>query len=116
MRNDNTLDAEGLAAKRYPRGYLDLVYERTGYAAAIREHSQPLADELATVKAELDELREALERLCRLPQHGIHGGPLTLVKGLYEDGTDETSARHCGSLDPLDFKHARAILEKYHKP
>ena len=43
------LDAEGLARKAHPDWG---VYGLNGYAAAIREHSQPLSDELAAVKAE----------------------------------------------------------------
>ncbi len=78
------LDAEGLAEKRSnalsaeihaalpkpvnePTGTIvgKRVYDwKSGYAAAIREHSQPIADELATVKAERDEMREALELIA----------------------------------------------------
>lgn len=50
------------------------------------EHSQPLADELATVKAERDELRAALEKISR------------------------------DTPDGLAYETARAILEKYPKP
>lgn len=49
------LDAEGLAYKRWPVGTYRNA--RFAYAAAIREVAQPLADELARVKAERDELR-----------------------------------------------------------
>jgi hypothetical protein len=49
------LNAEELAAKHH-RYYA----RRESYAAAIREHSQPLADKLDAVTRERDELREAL--------------------------------------------------------
>lgn len=58
------LNAEQLATKRYPTKSDDLLgyarnkrkHHREGYAAAIREHSQPIADER-------DELRKALEAI-----------------------------------------------------
>ncbi len=78
------LDAEGLARKAHPDWG---VYGLNGYAAAIREHSQPLSDELAQVKAERDEMRKALDAIAN-------------------NGMD---ARQC-------MEAARAILEKYPKP
>lgn len=67
------LDAAGLATeyvKRVdPEKRLSLATSAAllfSYADAIREHSQPLADELATVKAERDELLAELKEQARL--------------------------------------------------
>lgn len=105
------LDAEGLAERRSnalsaeihaalpkpvnePTGTIvgKRVYDwKSGYAAAIREHSQPLADELAQVKAERDELREALNEML---------------------GADPES--RLATLAAAQY--ARTILAKYPKP
>ena len=53
------LNAEELAAKRKQNTLWNDDMERA-YAAAIREHSQPLADKLDKVTRERDELRDAL--------------------------------------------------------
>ena len=61
----------------------------------------------------LKELLNVLKPFVEFPLKGIHGGPLCVAKGLYEDGTDENSARHKGSLDPKDFEKARIVYNKY---
>ena len=60
------LDPEELAAKHH-RYYA----RRESYAAAIREHSQPLADKLDAVTRERDELREALEMISTASSRGF---------------------------------------------
>jgi len=109
------LNAEELAAKRWPdwaikKSRITSVDEaeipklktysiREGYAAAIREHSQPLADELEQVKAERDALVQLL-RGCLLLMTTTSPAP----KGTTQD--------EWGDIVPA----IRAILAKYQKP
>lgn len=52
------LNGEDIAAKRYPRGFhIGQWTPQDGYAAAIREVAQPLADERDELKAEVERLR-----------------------------------------------------------
>lgn len=96
------LDAEGLAAKRWPiEG--DGIIE--SYAAAIREVAQPIADELAQVKAERDELRGALEDLLRGVSGGHDNAPCHA--GL----TTRENCYQCRRVDK-----ARQLLAKYPAP
>lgn len=68
------------------------------------------------LRAQIAMMRKALEPFAKIPLHGIHGGPLTCARPLYEDGTDEDSARHKGNLSPNDFKQARAALSSVPDP
>lgn len=96
------LDAEVLARKAHPDWG---VYGLNGYSASIREVAQPLADELAQVKAERDELREALgwyedQAAALVRNHGKDDAIIAIMHALFIDGG----------------KRASAILEKYPKP
>ena len=89
----NKLNAEELAAKRYPNPtamipqpdgtFLNINHSATAYAAAIREVAQPIADER-------DEYREALE--------------------------DVVSAWVDADLDGSNVRAINIILAKYPKP
>ena len=97
------LNAEELAAKRYPRvtaivpkpngEWEELNHNAAAYAAAIREVAQPIADER-------DEYRDALEKIAQED----HCHPST---DGYWDAASEWEARRDIS---------RAILAKYPKP
>ena len=67
---------------------------------------------LQSLTAERDRLRKALEPFAAVPSHGIHGGPLVVATVLYEDGTEEDSARHKGRLSSDEFKRARTALKE----
>lgn len=58
----------------------------------------------------IDELENALRDLLP-PTHGIHGGPLTSIQFNYEDGTNERSARHKGSIGSAEVARIRRVLE-----
>lgn len=58
------------------------------------------------------EAASALEPFAMVPESGIHGGPLVVAKVLYEDGTDENSARHKGTITSDEFRAARSTLSK----
>jgi hypothetical protein len=98
------LNAEGLAAKRYPANPKSTVLtiiaadKADGYAAAIREHSQPLADKLDKVTDQRDELRDALMR-CLFAMSAA-------------TALDFTHAKEMADAE----MEARAILAKYPKP
>ena len=65
---------------------------------------------LAEATAKIKQLRAALRPFACAPSHGIHGGPMTTAILVYEDGTDEDSARHHGRLSPPDFERASAAF------
>jgi chromosome segregation ATPase len=48
----------------------------------------------------LEQLSEARKALVDMlpPAYGVHGGPLTCMIAIYEDGTNENSARHRGVI------------------
>lgn len=52
-------------------------------------------------------------KLITPPLHGVYGGPLVCTKAIYEDGTDENTKRHKGSISPEDYYRARATLERW---
>lgn len=83
-------------APAIPRGYCDCGAE---------DCAPTEADE--AVKAAIEALKGLL-----VPLHGIHGGPLTCVVGVYEDGTEENSARHRGQIDPSKVKAAHEALSR----
>ena len=58
----------------------------------------------------IERLLAALKPFADAPSHGIHGGPMTTAILVYEDGTDEDSARHHGRLSPPDFERASAAF------
>lgn len=61
------LDAEGLAAKHIPDWSVnDFTNKRIGFVMGVETVAQPLADELAEVKAERDELLAELKEQARL--------------------------------------------------
>jgi hypothetical protein len=99
----NKLNAEGLAINAYPvnivtdtQNILDTEQvKRIGYAAAIREVAQPIADER-------DEYREALVGLV----YDIAGD---------QHDFDEISKAFC-PIVAARIESARAILDKYPKP
>jgi hypothetical protein len=64
---------------------------------------------IAELKAEVKRLREAVAGVLP-PSHGIYGGPLVQMIARYEDGTDETSARHKGTISHEAVARARAAL------
>lgn len=102
------LNAEELAAKRYPNPtamipqpdgtFLNINHSATAYAAAIREVAQPIADER-------DELREAIAELhdAALDAREYIAGKRSPNDTLVINLTDCTAK-------------ARAILAKYPKP
>lgn len=59
---------------------------------------------------------DAIKRLCDAlaavlpPSNGICGGPLVGLRAIYEDGTDEDSARHRGWISHEAVKLARQTL------
>jgi hypothetical protein len=57
------LNAEELALKRYESGYLPTWNPTHGYAAAIREVAQPIADQRDELLEALKASHEALDRL-----------------------------------------------------
>ena len=62
------------------------------------------------VQKERDEARAALQPFAEAPPHGIYGGPMVQAKLIYEDSSDENTARHRGRIDPKAFQRARAVL------
>jgi len=42
---------------------------------------------IAELEARLAEAREAAKPFADIPVHGVHGGPMTLLVAIYEDGT-----------------------------
>jgi predicted protein tyrosine phosphatase len=52
---------------------------------------------ITTLRTELAEARKALVDMLP-PAYGVHGGPLTCMIAIYEDGTNENSARHRGVI------------------
>jgi hypothetical protein len=66
-------------------------------------------DERMAAEAEVKRLREAVAGVLP-PSHGIYGGPLVQMIARYEDGTDETSARHKGTISHEAVARARAAL------
>lgn len=127
------LDAAGLATeyvKRVdPEKRLSLATSAAllfSYADAIREHSQPLADELATVKAELDKLLAQLQMLVRMSSDGRSSEArlkaerdelreaLEKIEDHFDmDGYDADAWKNL-ALEMASA--ARSILDKYPKP
>ena len=77
LKQHTVLNAEELASKRYPDNYRTgdaaaslQVGLTSGYFNAICEVAQPLADELATVKAERDDILNELKEQARLLGEG----------------------------------------------
>jgi hypothetical protein len=66
-------------------------------------------DERMAAEAEVKRLREALAGVLP-PSHGLYGGPLVQMVARYEDSTDETSARHKGTISHEAVARARAAL------
>lgn len=54
-------------------------------------------------------MREALEAVTP-PSHGVCGGPCVGARVIYEDGTDENTARHKGWISHEAYNRARAAL------
>lgn len=77
----------------------------------LSEENDRLIDRISTLEAENKRLREALRPFAEFPSRGVYGGPLCSARGIYEDGTDEDTARHRGWLDPKDFARARDALQ-----
>lgn len=79
---------------------------------------------LAALTRELEEARELAQRMLSCsreelerevvnvlpPSHGIHGGPLVGLKAIYEDGTDENTARHRGWVSHEAVARLRGML------
>ena len=93
------LNAEALAMKRFEGRMYPL--ERDGYAAAIREVAQPIADER-------DELLKALRMCYTQMRHHAREHAELLPTGKYN------SADHEATHEADGF--ARRILAKYPKP
>lgn len=55
-------------------------------------------------------------RAVLVPMRGVHGGPLCTIKGIYEDGTDEVSARHRGNIAHEDMQRLTDALAAYSAP
>lgn len=122
------LDADGLAFDRYPQTkkggrYMD---KALAYAAAIRTVAQPLADELATVKAERDKLLAQLQMLVRMSSDGRSSEArlkaerdelreaLEKIEDHFDmDGYDADAWKNL-ALEMASA--ARSILDKYPKP
>lgn len=69
--------------------------------------------ELADIAAAcIEELAAAL-KLITPPLRGVCGGPLVCAKAIYEDGTDENTKRHKGSISPEDYRRACSTLERW---
>ena len=66
-------------------------------------------DERMAAEAEVKRLREGLAGVLP-PSHGLYGGPLVQMVARYEDSTDETSARHKGTISHEAVARARATL------
>lgn len=69
-------------------------------------------EDYAKAAACIEDLAAAL-RLIIPPLHGVCGGPLVCTKAIYEDGTNENTKRHKGSISPEDYYRARATLERW---
>lgn len=78
--------------------------------ALMQAHADELAEQLRTLTADKVRLEGALRPFAEIALHGVHGGPMTSCRGVYEDGTDEHSARHKSTLDSRHFEAARAAL------
>jgi len=89
------LNADELAARRWPQAHI----RRIGYADAIREVAQPIADER-------DELREALEDAMKII--GMHA---TESAAKWTSEPQKIADNADRALAPY-----RAILAKYAKP
>jgi len=63
----------------------------------------------AAAKLRISELEAALASVLP-PERGVHGGPLTCLRAVYEDGTDEDTARHRGVVSHGAVAKARAVL------
>lgn len=89
-----------------------LVKECEGVVAVANlndEQRHALDVENVRLRSELEAAREALASVLP-PTHGIHGGPLVGLRAVYEDGTDESSARHRGWIAHGTIEAARAAL------
>src|SRR3989304_5934880 len=75
-----------------------------------RERYNLAASRVSELDAQVRELREALGPVAAIAANGIHGGPMTTCRAVYEDATDENSAAHKGWLSPEDFERARSAL------
>lgn len=69
-----------------------------------------LRAERDALRAQLATARAALAPFAAAPLHGIHGGPMVQAILVYEDGSNENSARHKGRISPSAFTAARAAL------
>jgi hypothetical protein len=109
----NKLNAEELAAKRYPENHGDpeilVQFQegcRFGYFWAIEEVAQPIADER-------DELRALIERVMDVLPGAIRWG---VAAGKERFMWTEEEAAHAFSHESNLVEKARAILAKYPKP
>lgn len=82
----NKLNAEELAEKRYPAfRFYETYSHRRGYATAIREVAQPIADQR-------DELLEALKKLERIYDYYPPEGAVGVAASRIKERLDEARA------------------------
>lgn len=68
---------------------------------------------LAEAGLRAEEMREALQELLP-PEYGVSGGPFVGAKCIYEDGSDENTARHRGWISHEAVARARKAMEPSH--
>jgi hypothetical protein len=107
------LNADELAAKAWPDAWIvadqsviDHGDIRTGYASAIREVAQPLADERDEYRALVEQVMHVLPRTIRW---GVSAGKERFM-------WTEEEAAHAFSDESKLVESIRAILAKYPKP
>lgn len=97
-----------------------VTYQEAFFAGyeALRAENERLQRELVLAdgqtldaEARIAELEKALEPFAKAPSHGVYGGPMVQAILIYEDSTDENTARHRGRIGPDAFRHARAVCE-----
>lgn len=74
------------------------------------ERSQDQATRIHGLKESIRNAIAAMEPFAKIAAHGIHGGPMTCAKAVYEDGTNEDSARHRSHIPPEAFEKLRLAI------
>jgi hypothetical protein len=91
----------------------DLLDERNQLLAEV-ERLKAACDKFSNSEIEQGDWKQRAERAEAAlrsmlpPSHGVYGGPLCGMKAVYEDGTDESTARHTGFIPHEVVEKARA--------